>query len=81
MLVLLCPAGRTGVVVDMEVKVSDSGGHVDSETFYAEGERVRIDPHTASGADEMSAIFKDQTLWLVNHDEKLCRTIDWALRN
>ncbi|HXV76320.1 MAG TPA: DUF4412 domain-containing protein [Candidatus Polarisedimenticolaceae bacterium] len=73
---LVATAAHAGVVVEMEVRTPDSPDAVGSERFYAEGEMVRMDPHRARGGGEMSAIFRDQTLWFVDHDKKQCQKID-----
>ena len=75
-LVLLCPPAWAGVVVEMEVTATDPSGKAEIETFYAEGENVRMDPRSTRGDKEMSVIFRDQTLWFLNHDKKVAQKID-----
>jgi len=66
-LALAGPGVLAGVVVEME---TDRAG---TDTMYADGTMLRIDPQTGA-----STIFRDDTLWIVDHDKKQCRTIDAA---
>lgn len=77
-LALLCSATWGGVVIEMEVKDPGSSDEPDTDTIYAQGEMARMDPHAAAGGDNMSMIFRDETLWLVDHDKRSCQKIDKA---
>jgi hypothetical protein len=76
MFILLAPAAWAGVVVEMEVTDSRSPGKADPETFYAQGEMARMDPHSAGGGADMAVIFRNETMWFVDHDKKVCQKID-----
>ena len=73
LMVLVVPAALAGVVVETEVTVEGEGGA--TETIYVEGERFRTDPASA-GNGEMSVIFRDDTMWFVDHDKKKAQKID-----
>jgi hypothetical protein len=60
-LALLIPAAWAGVVVEMEVKASDSAGTPGTDTIYAQGEMARMD----TDSENMSMIFRDYTLCFV----------------
>ena len=66
-----------GVVMEMEVRNADAAGKTGAETFYAEGEMTRTDFLSANGKDS-SLIFRDQTMYFVDHAEKVCQKIDKA---
>jgi hypothetical protein len=73
--VLVCPMAWPGVVIEMETKDPGSTDEAPVDTIYAQGEMLRMDPH-ADRDGSMSVIFRDETLWVVSHDEKTCQTID-----
>ena len=73
---LFSSAAWAGVVVEMEVTDSKSPGKTASETFYAQGEMARMDPHSPGGGADMMVIFRDQTMWFVDHNKKVCQKID-----
>jgi hypothetical protein len=75
-LLLVCSAVRAGVVIEMEVTDSSTGGSVATDTIYAQGEMLRIDPHEEDGSGATSMIFRDETLWIVDHGKKRCQMID-----
>jgi hypothetical protein len=60
----------------MEVTDSRSSGQQNVETFYAQGEMARMDPHSADNGPDMMVIFRDQTMWFVDHNKKVCQKID-----
>ena len=66
-----------GVVMEMEVRNADAAGKTGAETFYAEGEMTRTDFLSANGKDS-SLIFRDQTMYFVDHAGKVCQKIDKA---
>jgi hypothetical protein len=72
---LLGPAIWAGVVLEMEVEAIDEPERTGSETFYAQGETTRTDSLTAAGKN-MSVIFREQTMYFVDHAKKVCQTID-----
>ena len=74
-LCLLGPAIWAGVVLEMEVVVPDDPKLTGSEIFYAQGEATRTDTTTAAGK-KMSVIFREQTMYFVDHGKKVCQTID-----
>lgn len=66
-----------GVVVENEVTVADGkSSGTGRSTFFAQGEMARMDPHDARGKGDMSVIFRDQTMWFVDHDKKVSQKID-----
>ena len=75
LLVLAWTGAWPGVVIEMEDKNPDTGASAPIDTIYAQGEMLRMDS-SARGSGRMSIIFRDDTLWMVNHDEKSCQTID-----
>ena len=72
-IVLTWSSAWPGVVIEMSV--ADAGEEA-KDTIYAQGEMLRMDPHASTGAGNQSIIFRDDTLFAVNHDEKLVRKID-----
>ena len=74
--VLVCPVARPGVVIEMEVKDPSSTGEGPTDKIFAQGEMLRMDPHGEGGGGQMSMIFRDDTLWMVNHSKKTCQMID-----
>jgi len=75
-LALACPAGWSGVVIEMEVAETGSSGETAKDTIYAQGKKLRMDPHPTKGSEDMSVLFRDDTLWMVNHKKKVCQKID-----
>ena len=73
---LVCPTIWAGVVIEMEEKNSGSTGDPPTHKMYAQGEMLRMDPHVKGSPDDMSVIFRDDELWIVNHSDKTCQTID-----
>lgn len=75
-LALVCSGTWAGVVIEMEVKVPGSPDEAGTDTVYAQGEMARVDPHSGAGSENTSVIFRDDTLWVVDHDKKVCEKID-----
>ena len=75
-LALVCSAAGAGVVIEMEVKDPGSSDEVGTDTIYAQGEMARVDPHSAVGGENISVVFRDETLWIVDHDKRTCQKID-----
>lgn len=73
---LLGAPGWAGVVVEMEVRNADSPEKASSEIVYAQGEMMRTDMNATAGESDESVIFRDQTMWFVNHKRKACQKID-----
>jgi hypothetical protein len=73
---LFSSAAWAGVVIEMEVTDSKSPDKAANETFYAQGEMARMDPHPADSAADMMVIFRDQAMWFVDHNKKVCQKID-----
>lgn len=73
--IFFCPQAWPGVVIEMETGDPDSTDAALVDTIYAQREMLRMDPH-ADRSGRMSVIFRDETLWVVSHDEKTCQTID-----
>lgn len=71
---LLVAPAAAGVVVQMEA--SGSGSEGDMETLYAQGEMVRMDQKGPRRGKEMTMIFRDQTMWFLDHDKKVAQMID-----
>ncbi|MDH3476427.1 MAG: hypothetical protein OEM59_22335, partial [Rhodospirillales bacterium] len=69
-------AAWAGVVIEMEVTDSPSEVEAATDTIYADGKKLRIDPHESQGGGRMSMIFRDDELWILDHDKKRCQTID-----
>jgi len=72
---LACPVAWAGVVIEMED--NDPGGPAEApiDTIYAQGEMLRMDSQE-DGDGRMSIIFRDEALWMINHEEKSCQMID-----
>jgi hypothetical protein len=75
---MVCTAAWAGVVIEMEVKVPGSSDEASTDKIYAQGEMARMDPHSGVGTGNMSVIFRDETLWIVDHDKKTCQMMDKA---
>lgn len=73
--VLVCSGAWAGVVMEMEENNPGSSSGPPINTIYAQGEKLRMDSG-AEGNGRMSIIFRDDTLWMLDHDEKSCQTID-----
>jgi hypothetical protein len=76
-LALAGPAVWPGVVIEMEVKDPDSAGAAAHDTIYAQGKMLRMDPHGSQG-EKISMLFRDDTMWIIDHGEKRCHKIDKA---
>jgi len=75
-LIALCVSTTfAGVVVETEIRTGGSDTVSGTETFYAEGEMTRSDPSRSESGD-MSMIFRDQTLWFIDHGKKESQKID-----
>jgi len=72
---LLVPAAWAGAVVEFEIESVDAPDRTGSETFYAQGEMTRADSVSVAGKDN-SVIFREQTMYFVDHDKKVCQKID-----
>jgi hypothetical protein len=72
---LTCPGVWSGVVMEMEENDPGAPAGAPIDTIYAQGEMLRMDSR-AEGSGRMSIIFRDETLWMVSHEEKSCQTID-----
>lgn len=66
--VLAAAEAWAGVVIEMEVKRPDTGDKPAVETIYAEGTNLRIDPGNDAG--KTTALFRDETMWLLSHEKK-----------
>ena len=69
-------AAWAGVVIEMEVTGPGAAGKPVTDTIYVEGTTIRMDPHASRGDGNMSMLFRDDTMWIIDHDEKQCQTID-----
>ncbi len=76
LLVLVGPAMWAGVVIELEEKDAGSTGDAPTHKIYAQGQMLRMDPHVKGSTDDLSVIFRDDKLWIVNHTERTCQTID-----
>ncbi len=74
---LAVSVARSGVVIEMEVRESGAGGSPPVNTIYAEDQMLRMDSREPESGS-MSMVFRDQALWMMDHDKKECRTIDKA---
>ena len=72
-LALYAPAAVAGVVVETDITIAGEGSA--TETMYIEGELFRTDPASIGGG-EMSVIFRDDTMWFLDHDKKLAQKMD-----
>lgn len=72
---LVASVAQAGVVIEMEVKDPGSKSSA-TDTIYAEGKMLRMDPHGSQRGDRSSILFRDETMWLIDHDKKRCQTID-----
>jgi hypothetical protein len=75
-LALVCSTAWAGVVIEMEVKSPGSSDEAGTDKIYAQGQMARMDPHSTVGSGNMSVVFRDDTLWVVDHDKKTCQKID-----
>ncbi len=72
-LALVAPAALAGVVVTTDVTIDGEGSA--TETMYVQGEMFRTDP-ASIGDGNMSVIFRDDTMWFLDHDTKQAQKID-----
>jgi hypothetical protein len=72
-LALYAPAAIAGVVVETDITITGEGSA--TETMYVEGELFRTDP-ASIGDGKMSVIFRDDTMWFLDHDKKLAQKVD-----
>jgi len=72
-LALHAPVTFAGVVVVTDTSIAGEEGA--TETRYVEGERFRTDP-TSIGGEEMSVIFRDDTMWFIDHDRERAQKMD-----
>ena len=71
-----CIAAQAGVVIVMESGDASSGGETAVDTIYAEGEMLRIDPRGSRRGKDTSMLFRDDTLYVVDHDSQVVQRID-----
>jgi len=64
---------RAGVVVEMDVTAPESPQKAGKQIFYAQEEMTRMDVPGEGGTS--SVIFRDQTMYFVNHKKKTCQKI------
>ena len=62
-----------GVVVEMNITAPESPEKAGKQTFYGQGEMTRMDIPAEEGLS--SVIFRDQTMYFVNHKKKTCQKI------
>jgi len=65
-----------GVVVEMVSGDPESAGEEQTDKIYAKGGMLRMDPHPEGGGDDGTILFRDDTMWLIDHQEKRCHRID-----
>jgi len=75
-LLTLASAAWAGVVIEMQVKGDSATGEVGMDRIYTQGEMLRIDPHPTGVTGNISMIFRDEEMWVLNHDMETCQTID-----
>ena len=73
---LACSTISAGVVIEMEEMDSGSTGERPTHKIYAQGQMLRMDPHVEGSSDDLSVIFRDEKLWIVNHSDRTCQTVD-----
>lgn len=73
--VLISPGVWPGVVIEMEASEPGAASGMPIDTIYAQGEMLRMDSQ-AERSGPMSILFRDETLWMVNHEAKSCQMID-----
>lgn len=75
-LLFCCIAAQAGVVVVMESSELSSEGEPAVDTIYAAGGMLRMDPGATNDAEAMSMIFRDDTLFVVDHGTTVVQQID-----
>lgn len=68
--------GSAGVVVEMISGSPETAGEAQIDKIYAEGGMLRMDPHQDGEGDDGSVLFRDDTLWLIDHQEKRVHRVD-----
>jgi len=76
LIVVLFGQVSAGVVVEMVSGDPESAGEGQIDKIYAKGGMLRMDPHPEGGGDESTILFRDDTMWLIDHREKRCHRID-----
>jgi hypothetical protein len=71
--VLAGSAARSGVVIEMETKDSQSKGEAATDTIYADGNMLRME---SQDGGTTSMIFRDDRMLVCEHDKKRCQAID-----
>jgi len=74
--VLIGSAARSGVVIEMEIKDSQSKGEAATDTIYADGKMLRMESRDDGDGGTTSMIFRDDRMLVCEHDKKRCRSID-----
>jgi hypothetical protein len=74
--VLVFGQASAGVVVEMIAGDPETGGEAKIDKIYAKGGMLRMDPHPEDGADDATVLFRDDTLWLIDHQEKRAHRVD-----
>jgi hypothetical protein len=65
-----------GVVVEMISGSPETAGEEPIDKIYAKGGMLRMDPHQDGGEGDGSVLFRDDTLWIIDHQEKRAHRVD-----
>jgi len=76
LLALAGTAASAGVVIEMQVQGTSTSGEVGRDRIYTQGEMLRIDSHATELTGNISMIFRDEEMRVLDHDKKTCQTID-----
>jgi len=65
-----------GVVIEMVSRDLNSNQETSADKIYAEGKMVRIESHQEGTTDQTTTIFRDETLFIVNHQDQTYHRMD-----
>ena len=65
-----------GVVIEMVSRDLNSNQETSADKIYAEGKMVRIESHQEGTTDQTITIFRDETLFIVNHQDQTYHRMD-----
>lgn len=71
---VICSTAWSGVVIEMQHSGEGAGAGGATDTIYAQGAMLRMEP-AASQADDSTFIFRDDTLYLLDEKKKQAQTI------
>jgi hypothetical protein len=76
LVVFVLGQSAAGVVVEMIAGDPETAGEEQVDRIYARDGMLRMDPHQDGGGDDGVVLFRDDTLWLIDHQEKRAHRID-----